>query len=331
VERLNEIILRLLKERNPEYVSGEEICRILNVTRTAVWKHIQTLRENGYEIEARPRSGYLLTGIPDRLFPEEIGAGLSTRFLGRNVLYCDNVPTTNNLAKELAGQGAADGTLVVVEEQTGGKGRLGRQWSSAKYKGCFFSFILYPPLIPSEANVVTLMTAVAMAAAVRNETGVMAGIKWPNDLLVDGKKICGILTELSAEMERINYMVVGVGINVNQEENDFPEDIRTVATSLKAHTGVSISRVKLLQAFLKEFEKWYDISLEKGFAPVLSRWKELSVSLNCPVRIHTPNSSWDGWAEDIDRDGALLLRLPDGEIKRVISGEVSLRLTEKTN
>lgn len=323
---MKETILRLLKERRPEYVSGEEICRSLNVSRTAVWKHIQALREKGYEIEARSRAGYMLTGIPDRLFPEEIGDGLATRFLGRTVYYCDSVSSTNNLAKELAGQGAADGTLVVAEEQTGGKGRLGRQWCSAKYKGSFFSFILFPPLMPQEANMVTLITAVAMASAVRDETGVAAGIKWPNDLLVNGKKICGILTELSAEMERINYMVVGVGLNVNQEENDFPEEVSASATSLKDQTGSNISRVKLVQAFLLEFEKWYLLALENGFAPVLARWKEMSVSLNCPVRIHNPNSSWDGWAEDIDSDGALLLRLPGGEIKRVISGEVSLRL-----
>lgn len=323
---MKETILRLLKERRPEYVSGEEICRSLNVSRTAVWKHIQALREKGYEIEARSRAGYMLTGIPDRLFPEEIGDGLATRFLGRTVYYCDSVSSTNNLAKELAGQGAADGTLVVAEEQTGGKGRLGRQWCSAKYKGIFFSFILFPPLMPQEANMVTLITAVAMASAVRDETGVAAGIKWPNDLLVNGKKICGILTELSAEMERINYMVVGVGLNVNQEKNDFPEEVSASATSLKDQTGSNISRVKLVQAFLLEFEKWYLLALENGFAPVLARWKEMSVSLNCPVRIHNPNSSWDGWAEDIDSDGALLLRLPGGEIKRVISGEVSLRL-----
>jgi BirA family biotin operon repressor/biotin-[acetyl-CoA-carboxylase] ligase len=326
VAALKEIILRLLKERRPEYISGEEICRVLNVSRTAVWKHIQALREKGYDIEARSRAGYLLTGIPDRLFPEEIGDGLSTRFLGRSVCYCESVSSTNNIAKELAAQGAAEGTLVVAEEQTGGKGRLGRHWCSAKYKGSFFSFILYPPFAPPEANIVTLISAVALATAINNVTGVAAGIKWPNDLLLNGKKICGILTELSAEMERINYMVVGVGVNVNQEESDFPEEVRAVATSLKIQTGMKTSRVKLVQVFLKEFEKWYDISLKQGFTPVLARWKEMAVSLNCPVRIQMSNSSWEGWAEDIDKDGALLLRLPGGELKRVISGEVSLRL-----
>jgi len=327
VNLLKDAILRLLKERRPEYVSGEEICRRLNVTRTAVWKHIQTLRENGYEIEARPRAGYTLKGVPDRLYPGEILDGLSTRFLGREIYYCDSVSTTNDLAKELARKGAGEGSMVVAEEQTGGKGRLGRKWYAPKYKGIWFSLILCPPVTPPEANQVTMMAAIAIASAIKRETGVWAGIKWPNDLLVGGKKVCGILTELSAEMERINYMVVGIGINVNQDEKDFPEEFREGAASLKVESGGSISRVRLLQASLTEFELWYRIWLEQGFDPVLARWKEMSVSLNCPVQIHTPNKSWDGWAEDVDKDGALLLRLPGGELQRLISGEVSLRLT----
>lgn len=324
---MKEIVLRLLKERSPEYVSGEEICRLLNVTRTAVWKHIQALRESGYEIEARPRAGYTLTGIPDRLYPEEIRDGLSNRFLGRKIYYFDTVSTTNDKAKELARQGDGEGTLIVAEEQTGGKGRLGRKWFAPKYKGIWFSLILCPPVLPPEANQVTMLAAVAVASAIKKETGIEAGIKWPNDLLVGSKKICGILTELSAEMERINYLVAGIGINVNQDETDFPEELRESAASLKNEFKRKIDRVRLIQTTLAEFERWYGTWLEQGFAPVLARWKEMSVSLNCPVRISAPNNSWDGWAEDIDGDGALLLRLPGGELKRVISGEVSLRLS----
>lgn len=324
---MKETILRLLKERSPEYVSGEEICRLLNVTRTAVWKHIQALRESGYEIEARPRAGYTLTGIPDRLYPEEIRDGLSNRFLGRKIYYFDTVSTTNDKAKELARQGDGEGTLIVAEEQTGGKGRLGRKWFAPKYKGIWFSLILCPPVLPPEANQVTMLAAVAVASAIKKETGIEAGIKWPNDLLVGSKKICGILTELSAEMERINYLVAGIGINVNQDETDFPEELRESAASLKNEFKRKIDRVRLIQTTLAEFEGWYGTWLEQGFAPVLARWKEMSVSLNCPVRISTPNNSWDGWAEDIDGDGALLLRLPGGDLKRVISGEVSLRLS----
>ena len=327
VKLLNDAIVRLLKERRPEPVSGEEICKSLNVTRTAIWKHMQVLRESGYEIEARPRAGYTLTGIPDRLYPGEILDGLSTRFLGRKIYYRDSVSTTNETAKELARKGAGEGALVVAEEQTGGKGRLGRRWFAPKYKGIWFSLVLRPPVLPPEANQVTMLAAVAVASAIKKETGITAGIKWPNDLLVGGKKICGILTELSAEMERINYMVVGIGINVNQDETDFPEDLRESAASLKTESGRKIARVRLIQAALTEFERWYGIWLEQGFTPVLDSWKEMSISLNRQVRIHTPNKSWEGWAEDIDRDGALLLRLPGGELQRVISGEVSLRLT----
>lgn len=324
---MKEEILRLLKESRLEYVSGEEICRSLAVTRTAVWKHIQALREDGYGIDARPRAGYMLTVVPDRLFPEEIRDGLSTRFVGRKVFYCDSVSSTNDLAMEMARNGAGEGVLVVAEDQTGGKGRLGRGWYSPKYKGIWFSLLLCPSVNPSEASQVTMMAAVALASAIKSETGVAAGIKWPNDLLVGGKKLCGILTELSAEMDRINHLVVGVGINTNQDQDDFPEAVRDTATSLKVEAGRTVSRVRLLQASLAAFEWWYGEWLTRGFPPVLARWKEMSVSLNCPVRIHNLNKSWDGWAEDVDKDGALLLRLPDGSLQRLVSGEVSLRIT----
>lgn len=324
---MKEAILRLLKERRPEYVSGEELCKSLDVTRTAVWKHIQALREDGYEIDARPRTGYQLAGVPDRLYPEEIRDGLTTRFIGRKVYYCPSVSSTNDLARELAVKGSGDGSLVVAEEQIGGKGRLGRGWYSPRYKGIWFSLILRPPVNPAEASQVTMMAAVALASAVREETGIEVGIKWPNDLLAEGKKLCGILTELSAEMDRINHLVVGVGLNVNQDPEDFQEEVRGTATSLKVEAGRAVARVKLLQASLAEFERWYTIWLAQGFSPILARWKEMTVTLNRPVRIHTLNKSWDGWAEDVDKDGALLLRLPGGELQRVVSGEVSLRIT----
>lgn len=324
---MKEAILKLLKNRRLEYVSGEEICKSLDVSRTAVWKHIQALREDGYGIEARPRLGYMLTSIPDRLYPGEIMDGLSTRFIGRNIFYYDSVSSTNDLAKELVRKGAPEGSLVVSEEQTGGKGRLGRRWYSPKHRGIFFSLILYPPTSPSEAARVTMIAAVAYAAAIQNETGITAGIKWPNDLLVDGKKICGILSEMSAEMDKINYLVIGTGLNVNHRLEDFSAEVRSTATSLKIKTADTFSRVRLLQALLAEFERWYEIWLAEGFAPVLAKFKEMSVSLNCPVRIHALNKSWDGWAEDVDEEGALLLRLPDGELQRLVSGEVSLRIS----
>ncbi len=320
-------ILKLLRHNRPGYLSGEDICKSLNVTRTAVWKHIETLREEGYVIDARPRAGYSLTAVPDRLYPAEILDGLATRVLGREIEHYEKVDSTNEVARMRAAKGAGEGLLVVAEEQTGGRGRLGRQWYSSRSKGIFFTLLLRPPVNPSRASQITMLAAVSLASAIRSETGigVGVGIKWPNDLLAGGKKICGILAELSAELDRIGYLVVGVGINANQDPGDFPADVQETATSLKLETGKTVSRVRLLQASLKSFEHWYGLWLELGFEPVRAAWKRMSVSLNCPVRIQTLDKSWEGWAEDVDSDGALLLRLPGGNLQRFVSGEVSLR------
>lgn len=323
---MKESILRLLKKNCGAYISGEEICKSLKVSRTAIWKHIQALREEGYEIEARPHFGYQLTRIPDRLYPEEIKEGIRTRVMGRNkILHFPTISSTTEPAREEAQKGCAEGTLVVAEEQTGGRGRLGRVWYSPQYKGIFMSMVLRPPVNPNEVAKVTMIASVALALAINKETGVSAGIKWPNDLLAKGKKVCGILADLSAEMDRVNYLVLSAGINANQEPEDFPEDLKNTATSLKVETGRPVDRARLVRSCLEFFEHWYDLWLEQGFGPVLSCWKELSVSLNCPVRIHSLNNSWEGWAEDVDEDGALLLRLPSGELQRLVSGEVSLR------
>lgn len=325
---MKEAVLSLLKKNRGAYVSGEEICKSLKVTRTAIWKHINSLREDGYKIEALPRLGYQLTGVPDRLYPDEIKEGLNTRIMGqKKILHYSTLSSTTEPAREEAQKGCAEGTLVIAEEQTGGRGRLGRAWYSPQYKGIFLSMVLRPPVNPNEVARVTMIASVALALAINKETGVAAGIKWPNDLLVKGKKVCGILADLSAEMDRVNYLVLSAGINANHEPADFPEDIKNTATSLKIGTGQPVDRAGLVRSCLEMFEHWYYLWLEQGFAPVLQRWKELSVSLNCPVRINTLNESWEGWAEDIDEDGALLLRLPNGEMQRLVSGEVSLRIT----
>lgn len=325
---MKEAVLRFLKKNRGTYVSGEEICKSLQVTRTAIWKHIQTLREEGYEIEARPRFGYQLTHIPDRIYPEEIKDGITTGIMGRNkIFHFSTISSTTEPAREEAQKDCAEGTLVVAEEQTGGRGRLGRTWYSPRYKGIFLSLVLRPQVNPTEVSQVTMLTSVALAQAVNKETGAAAGIKWPNDLLVRGKKICGILADLNAEMDRVNYLILSAGINANNEPEDFPGELKDTATSLKIETGRHVDRAGLVRACLESFEHWYTLWLDQGFEPVLSAWKDLSVSLNCPVRIHTLNKSWEGWAEDIDEDGALLLRLPNGDIQKLVSGEVSLRIT----
>jgi len=324
---LKEEILKLLKKNPGTYVSGEEICQNLRVTRAAVWKQIQSLREEGYVIEARPRWGYRLLQSPDRLYPAEIKEGLGTLVMGqKKIIYCPTLVSTNDLAWAEAQEGCPEGTLVVAEEQTGGKGRLGRSWHSPYGQGLFFSLVLRPLVNPQEVARVTMLAAVAIASAIDKVTGLNAGIKWPNDLLVDGKKVSGILAEMQGEQDRVNFLIMGVGINVNHELNDFPEELQPVATSLKLAGGRQVERVRLLQACLESFEQWYFLWLEQGFAPVLARWKELSVTLNRAVRASTLKKTWEGWAQDVDEDGALLLRLPNGELQRLATGEVSLRV-----
>lgn len=322
---MKEAVLRMLKQGSPEFVSGEEICKALSVTRTAVWKNINALKEDGYKIEARSRAGYLFKSAPDIPYPQEIREGLFTRVFGHKIYHYNSVPSTNLLARELAQKGAPEGTLVVAEEQTGGKGRLGRSWHSPRGKGLCFSLIFRPPAAPAQAAQLTILAAVALTGAIRKETGLMAGIKWPNDLLFEGKKICGILTEMSAEMDRVNHLVLGAGINVNQSAEDFPEEVRDTATSLLLALNRPVPRVRLIQSILASIEKWYNRWLTEGFTPALGRWKDFSVTLQRPVRIHTLKESWDGWAEDLDEEGALILRMPDRSRRRVVSGEVSLR------
>lgn len=314
-----------MKKHRPDFVSGEEICRAMGVSRTAVWKHIGALREEGYLIDAAPRSGYRLVGIPDRLYGQEITDGLDTEFLGRAVYYYDSIDSTNREARALASVGAPHGALVVTEEQTGGRGRLGRGWFSPRGMGVWCSLVLRPEIIPGEAPPVTMLAAVAVAAAVEKVAGVRPGIKWPNDLLVGGKKLCGILTEMNAEMEKVNFLVVGMGINVNTPLEDFPDELRDTATSLYVVKNECVSRQELLKQLLREFENFYRTWLESGFGPVLEEWKKRCVTLNCPVRLSTPRESWEGWAEDVDASGSLVLLLPDGSRQRFLAGEVSLR------
>jgi len=326
-------ILFLLKNGYPQAVSGESICKTLGVSRTSVWKHIQALRRDGYEIVAQPNVGYRLVNVPDFLYPEEVTYNLTTDFLGHTVYYYKEADSTNQIAKDLAIQGAREGSLVVAEAQSAGHGRLSRRWFSPYGKGIWCSVILYPKINPVEVPPITMLASVAIAQAIREVVGVKAGIKWPNDIHLKGKKVCGILTEMGAEMERVRYLVLGIGLNVNIESEDFPSTLREVATSLKIESSQPINRIHLLQVILKELEKLYLVWLKEGFAPILIQWKKLCVhlpglvDLNCRgVKFNAPTQeSWEGWVEDVDLSGALLLRLSTGEIRRFITGEISLR------
>ena len=317
-------ILDILKQ-NRHWVSGETLCRDLGVSRTAVWKHIRALREEGYHIEARSNLGYRLLEIPDVPYPGEVTSGLSTKVMGCRVEYFVELTSTNDEAKKMAAKGCSEGTVVVAECQTGGKGRLGRSWFTPPGRGLWFSVVLRPPVNPAETPQATMLVAVAVARAIWEHTGVAAAIKWPNDILVNDKKLCGILVELNAEMDQVNFLVAGMGINVNIPGKDFPPEIRDTATSLQAESGRHIPRVPLLRALLASLEEWYRVWLEQGFDPVLTEWRRLCVTLDCPITVHTVRESYTGHAIDVDKTGALLVRMEDGGIERLLAGEVTLR------
>ncbi len=312
-------IINILKDADA-LVSGEELSRRLGITRSAVWKHIEELREAGYGIEAVPRRGYRLVDVPDLLSPAEVQHGLGTKVFGCQVLHFVTVDSTMNEAFRLGMEGAPAGTVVVTETQTKGRGRLGRSWSSPKGKGLYFSILLRPPCLPSDAARLTLLAAVSISEAIEKQAGVRAMIKWPNDLLVKEKKLCGILTEMSAEVDRVRFVVVGIGINVNTAPSQLPAE----ATSLKVLQGQSFSRVRLLQEILRIFEARYQAMLKYGYSEVLDEWRRRSALEGRAVRFTDHGREVTGVAIGLQEDGGLLVRLADGTVVKRIGGDIVL-------
>lgn len=319
-------ILDYFRKANGQFVSGEQISRDLNVSRTAVWKHINVLKSRGYIFESSTRKGYRLIFAPNLLTPPEIDSVLRTETFGRHVVYMESTQSTNEEAKKIAREGAEEGTVVIAEEQITGHGRLTRGFFSPYAKGIWFSLILRPRFLPMEASKSTLLAAVGVCRGIRRLGLADAGIKWPNDILYHGKKLVGILTEMSASMEKIDYIIMGIGINTGMQKSEFPEDFREGATSF-LNEGINVSRKELLAAILAELEKEYRIAEDEGFDRVLEDWKSLSVTIGCDVRVISGKESYVGKAVDIDRDGCLLV--DDGEkVNRVLAGDVSIRPAE---
>lgn len=318
-------ILDLLRASAGAPVSGEEISKRLEVSRTAIWKHIQSLKNEGYSIESVPKKGYILLESPNRLFPQEIMTHLQTKWLGHSIVYKDLIDSSNNLAKKIANEGCEDGMIVVAEEQGAGKGRLSRGWISPHAKGIWFSVVLKPPFLPEEAPKCTLMSAVAVVKAINKIPGVNAAIKWPNDILLLGKKLVGILTEMSAEFGHINYVVIGIGINTNATPEDYPEEVRPLAVSVADAATAPFTRVELLADILKNMEELYEKVLVEGFKPVLEEWKQYSCTLGQEVKVIAPDKTYLGTAIDIDEEGLLMVRKEDGVIEKVVAGDVSIR------
>lgn len=322
VRVLNQKILKYLREKDG-FVSGEEISSNLGVSRTAIWKHIKELKSEGYIIDSSSKKGYRLLEAPDRLTAEEVLPMSSAHYIGKNIVHFESAGSTNIEARQLANEGCEEGTTVIAEEQTSGRGRLGRSWSTPKSKSIAFSMVLRPNIKPEDAPGITLLMGTAVCRALRKAAVVDAYIKWPNDIIVNKKKICGILTEMNAEMDAVNYIIVGVGINVNIE--DFPEDLKGIATSLYIETGKETSRKHILSAVFSEFEMLYDKFKSWGISSIIDEFKSYSITLGRQVRVTSINESFTGEAVDITPKGLLVIKLNDGSLKTVISGDVSVR------
>lgn len=318
-------VLELLRASGREPISGEEISRQLDISRTAVWKHIQALKNDGYDIESLPKRGYILQQLPNRLYPQEILANLKTKWLGHAICYEDLVDSSNNVGKKLANEGCPDGLIVVAEEQGAGKGRLSRGWISPHAKGIWFSVILKPSFLPEEASKCTLLAAVAVVKAVNKIKGVKAAIKWPNDILLNGKKLVGILTEMNAEFGHINYIVIGIGINTNATPDDYPEEVKQLAVSVADAAEEPFTRVELLCDILKNMEDLYELACKEGFVPVFEEWRKYSCTLGQEVKVIAPDMTYFGTAIDIDEQGLLIVRKVDGSVEKVVAGDVSIR------
>ena len=310
-------IIKILKESKGKAVSGEELGNQLGISRTMIWKYIKSLAKEGYEIESSPKIGYMLRSVPDRLYPDTIQMGLKTSLIGQKIHYFDELTSTNITAKELA-HDADDGTIVVAEVQKGGRGRLGREWLSPR-GGIWMSVILKPTISLAHASRLTLVVGVAISKAMR-KLGVDARIKWPNDILIDGKKVCGILTEVNAEMEQIDYIVIGIGINANVDMNEFSDDVKDVATTLLSELGEPIDRISFIQDVLFELEQEYIRFSTQPFSHILDEWISLSDTIGRQVTVTTPSKIIEGKAVGMTEDGALMIENPNGSRQDVMAG-----------
>lgn len=322
---MKEEIIRLLKKSENEFISGEDISSALGISRAAVWKYMKAIKEDGYNIESVSRKGYKLISSPDLLTFEEISPYLNTSYIGKQIVYFNSIDSTNNEAKKLASSGCSEGIVIISEEQTMGRGRLGRNWVSPKFKGIWMSIVLRPDIDPMNVAKITQVGAAAVLKAIK-EQGINAYIKWPNDIVLNNKKVCGILTEMSGEINNVNYVVMGIGINVNIDKEDFPEEIEEIATSLKIEEGKSIERKALVASILNNLEELYkEFIKNEDIKTSIDICRENSILIGKSVRIINRNDEIQAQALDLSDDGKLIVKYQDGSIHEVISGEVSVR------
>lgn len=318
-------ILQALRTAGSGGVSGAELSQKLGLTRAAIWARIEDLRNVGYEIEASPHAGYRLINAPDVLHADDLGSRLPKgQRIGRDIRVFEQTTSTNDVLEKLARDGVREGAVVFAESQTQGRGRLGRKWASPVRKGLWFSVLLRPDLQPQAATQLTVASASAVRNAIEEQTRLRAEIKWPNDILISGKKVAGILTELSAELDRIKYVLVGIGVDVNLNPGDFPAEVRSQATSLKIELGKPVARAELAVAILRELDRQYARVMAGEFGAVASDWEQHCSTIGQRLVIRIGERRFCGRAESLGEDGALLLRTDHGHLERIIGGDVTL-------
>ncbi len=318
-------ILTALRQPPGASVSGAELSQRLGVTRAAVWARIEELRSLGYEIEASPHQGYRLRSVPDVLHADDLLSLVAgARVIGRDIRVFEETNSTNDVADKLARDGVREGVVVFAESQTRGRGRLGRKWLSPPRKGLWFSALLRPDLRPQAATQLTVAAAVAVTQAIRQQADLAPEIKWPNDILIRGRKVGGVLTELNAELDHIKYLILGIGVDVNLSAGDLPPDLRKTATSLKIEAGHAFRRADLAAAILRELDRDYARICEHQFAAVADEWERQCSTLGHRVKIQIGDRTVQGRAESLDADGALLVRTEHGRLEPIIGGDVTL-------
>lgn len=318
-------LLDMFLEQPGKFLSGEEISKRLSISRTAVWKQINKLRSAGYEFEALPRLGYRMTEQPDPIDPAKLADGIQGGHFGKQVKVLQTTVSTQEDARLLAEQGAPEGTVVLAEEQTGGRGRMGKTFFSPFGKGIWMSLILRPKQPVHLAQQLTLLAGVAIRRAILKTTGIEAGIKWPNDLLVDGKKVCGILLESATEDDVVRYCIAGFGISVNLKAEDYPDELKPVATSLKMALGSCVNRNDLIVSILHEMESLYRLYNQEGFQPIASLWESSSITMNRSVSVHSSRGMLSGTAAGLHPSGALLVKTDEGELVPIFSGDIRVK------
>lgn len=317
-------ILSALRE-NVTGVSGAELAEQLGISRAAVWSRIEELRRVGYDIQAGPHFGYRLTDEPDTLLADDLLARLGkTRLIGRDIRVFEQTTSTNDVVEKLACDGVREGAVVFAESQTRGRGRLGRKWVSPAHKGLWFSILLRPNLRPQETTQLTVACATALRRAIVSQTRLPVEIKWPNDILINGKKTAGILTEMSAELDRVRHVIPGIGIDVNQDAQEFPPELRKIATSLKIESGETLSRPALATAVLRELDKDYSRVCAGKFSEVAGEWVEHCGTIGKDVTVQIGDRKIRGRAESLDDDGSLILRTEHGRLQRITGGDVTV-------